>query len=51
MANDKKSGVNARYKEAEAAEHAELWRDKGFRTAVEKRIKGPKAARKVTGKR
>lgn len=50
MAKDKKSGLNARYKEAEASEHAVLWKDKGFRAAVEKRIKG-KSARKVTGKR
>jgi hypothetical protein len=36
---------------SEAAEHAVLWKDKGFRTAVEKRLKGAKAPRKVMGKR
>jgi hypothetical protein len=45
-------GEKKAYREAEAAEHAELWRrSPKFRAAVEQRLKGPKAARKATGKR
>lgn len=45
------NGEKKAYREAEAAEHAELWkRSPKFRTAVEKRLKG-KGERKATGKR
>lgn len=52
MTNGKGNGEKKAYRDAEAAEHAVLWqKSPKFRAAVEQRIKGPKAARKVMGKR
>lgn len=39
------------YREAEAAEHAELWKDKAFRVAVKKHERKSQGTRQATGKR